>query len=222
MEVIRLNDGTAIKKCGSFDIIRYTFFNKLISNNQKTILACGSIRGGTSILGYLLHSMGLVKGDNLHQTTHEDLDFENQPSLQKWKHLIKKRDDQYDTWALKLPAITKHMEFFEANCRNPIFIVMFRNPLDLTLSILKRDDRTSNQYDNIKKSYAIGSDYYNSFFNSLNKIHSPLILCRMEEVTKDPKAFITSLAEELQITLSEELLTELVSSIAIPGYKKIK
>lgn len=220
MSLTNFIDGTKVHQKTTLITFRHTLLKHRLNQKKHTYLACGSIRGGTSILGYVLDELNIIKGDNIHPTTHEDLDFENNPSIEKWSKLIEERNDKNDIWGLKLPEIAKTLPFFEKETINPIFLVIMRNPIDLTMSILKRDHRTKQTYSDLNKAFEIGNKYYQSFFESLPEINSPFILLKMEKIYENPELFLDELKEELNVTIPSEQKERIISKISTPGYKK--
>ena len=214
MSLINFVDGTKVNKKETLVTFRHSLLKVRLEEKKRTYLACGSIRGGTSILGYVLDELNILKGDNIHPATHEDLDFENNTSVDNWKSLIEKRNSAYDVWGLKLPEIAKRMIFFERNTINPIFLVIMRNPVDLTMSILKRDHRTKQVYSDMGNAFEIGNSYYKSFFESLSQINSPFILLKMEKIYEKPILFLEELKEELGIDIPDEVCEKILSKIS--------
>jgi hypothetical protein len=119
-------------------IVRPDSLTDVLGN--ETLVIGGPSRGGTSIIAYILLNIGYYLGDNLREDYHEDrdiLDAIGRPS--EMEKIIAGRNQQYARWGFKVPDAVHYIDWLAGALRNPVFMVVFRNPIATTKSILKRD-----------------------------------------------------------------------------------
>jgi hypothetical protein len=113
------------------------FLNDLTETGpERTVLVFGVGRGGTSAMAGMLRELGVVMGESLHPLKHEwsPLVYDNALDTEKSFANIARMDRKYVTWGWKSPKDIFSVDDFVYALRNPRFIVVFRNMLDILLS----------------------------------------------------------------------------------------
>lgn len=72
----------AIEEKKVLTIFRKHYLKEIIKNKYN-LVACGTPRGGTSILGILMKIFNFNLGDNIHPTVYEDMSYEGIP-IDNW------------------------------------------------------------------------------------------------------------------------------------------
>jgi hypothetical protein len=107
---------------------------------KETLVIGGPSRGGTSIIAYVLLNIGYYLGDKLREDYHEDreiLDAIGRPA--EMGGIIAERNRQRARWGFKVPDAVHYIHWLAGALRNPVFLLVYRNPVATTKSILKRD-----------------------------------------------------------------------------------
>lgn len=106
----------------------------------KTVVVLGCGRGGTSAVAGSIHCLG-VRMMDAPELNSEDSDivrafqngrFPNGPS--EVAKLIQERNSRFNVWGWKDPAADMYLESVFCFLRNPHFVFVLRNPLDVALS----------------------------------------------------------------------------------------
>lgn len=192
------------------------------ASEKYTVIASGAARGGTTILSYMLTALGLEMGSG---HGGEDRDFiEGRNDIKQLELLISQRNNTYERWGLKVPGFTSgHYAFFEKSVRNPIFIFIFRNPISTAKSVIKRagppftEDRGG-----FGRALHGALTSYMEFSTFYRQTKSPAIMIEMESLKKNAASVIASIAEVLDLDVSDEILARIAENVSVSGYKNVK
>jgi hypothetical protein len=192
--------------------------------SQYNVIACGSIRGGTSAMGLTLRTLGYFMGESVHEFTHEDIEFIDAVQTENISiiaELIKRRNVENPGWCLKLPSVLTLLEVFDENATAPIFLIVTRNQFSVAKSLVRRDDR----FIGAKVSdYIAAYEHADLYLNEIRKIvqlRAPAIICEYEEMLKHPGIFIEELASALSLKLNPDVYERLRKLIGEKDYKTV-
>ncbi len=199
------------------------FRTQMLKNRVESkynLIAGGTPRGGTSILGLLMKIFNFEMGDNIHPDKYEDLDLHNVP-VSEWSILIQKKTKDFPDWSVKYPAVTRHLKLFSEACPNPVFLIIIRNPFTVAKSMIKHDETYTNSLESYTRGMEIALDSYKEFNSQIKNINAPFIVLEHEKIIKEPKIFMHELIEVLNIKTDKETINNAVELISVPGYKEI-
>jgi|SRR5665213_1451040 len=97
----------------------------ITGEKHKTIVVLGVERGGTSMAAGMLRALGIDLGKRV-GLNHEDPRFIT-TDHNRLKQVIAVRDREADVWGFKMPNAATILDFFEANLRNPYYLIVYRN-----------------------------------------------------------------------------------------------
>jgi hypothetical protein len=110
----------------------------------RTVAVFGTGRGGTSVIAGCLRALGVCMGTLPHAYKHEWTPIVRQADgsvdMAQTRQLIRKMNDNHELWGWKFPSDVFHIETVTALLRNPGFIVVTRDPTEVALSSLARQD----------------------------------------------------------------------------------
>ena len=120
------------------------------TDEPRTIVVLGCPRGGTSAVSGVLHHSGINMGSNLgHQ--YEDASFQHflehrkatsqKKAVSKRIEVVKKKNLEYGTWGFKEVNVVYYFDAIRSYLRNPIFLAVTRDPLEISQSSAKHDGR---------------------------------------------------------------------------------
>jgi len=208
-----------IEQKETLTLFRKSMLEQKVFGNYN-LIAAGTPRGGTSILGLLMKIFNFELGNNVHPDKYEDLDLHQVP-VEKWKELINKKTTEMPNWSVKYPAATRHLKLFFEACPNPVFLIIIRNPFAVAKSMIKHDKEYSSNLYSYNKGLNIALDSYKEFNYQIENITAPFIVVEHEEIMKKPDLFIHELVEVLKIDTDQETIQKAIELISVPGYKKI-
>jgi len=191
---------------------------------QYNVIACGSIRGGTSAMGLTLRTLGYFMGRDVHEFTHEDIEFIDAVQTEDVftiAALIKRRNIENPGWCLKLPSVLTLLEVFDENANAPIFLIVTRNQFSVAKSLVRRDER----FIGAKVSdYVAAYEHADLYLNEIRQIvhlKAPAIICEYEEMLKHPGIFIEELASALNLKINSDVFERLKKLIGEKDYKTV-
>jgi len=107
--------------------------------------------------------------------------------------LVKKRS-KYKIWGWKDPRTVLTIDLYMQSLKNPYFIIVFRNPLSIALSLNNRESRP------IKSGLKLSSVYNQRMVNFLKKYpNTKKILINYEDLILDPVSELRKIIEFIQI-----------------------
>jgi len=185
----------------------------------RTIVVLGAPRGGTSMVTGALRALGVFMGKNLgHQ--HEDPIFRKDTPLKDKLGAIAAYNAEHDVWGWKLPNSIYYYANVHAALRNPVFIVVYRNPMAVAASSARRDKR-----DFELRLLEVAINHYKRMHTVINQHPTvPLAVCSYEEssVAAAKQIFIRSVADFLKLAPSEEQLQKAFSFVdPVRGYQRL-
>lgn len=102
------------------------------ASEGRTYVVLGAPRGGTSLVAGALQILGVPMGSV--DATHEDPAFHDETNIQGMKGTIAYRNKVHVQWGWKLPNTIHYYRLIAYHVRNPVFVVVYRNPFDIFMS----------------------------------------------------------------------------------------
>lgn len=186
------------------------------SLEKATIVICGSQRGKTSAVAYAAYNLGLFLGTRIGEKNYEDLDILKElpdPALKKnfaprkLQNIIDERNEKHDVWGFKIPHASGYVKELSEMLRNPIFVIVFRNPVSVIRSICNRE---TTKFD-IEIMLRIAARPIEAA-RLVNTTPAPAIFVDADELDRNPKIFVEELAKALKLTASSEVAAGLERS----------
>lgn len=204
-------------------IYRSNKYQAYLEEKNRTIIMAGCSRGGTSALGIMAKALGLPIGSDDESVVHEDVAIMN--CLRRdsgLKAIVSDRNSNHNIWGFKLPEAIFHMEKIENNTRNPIFVVVYRNPLSIAKSVYHREPTVPKNFEGFKFGLNHPMKWYMHFIEALSDLKNPCVLLEYEKILSKPDAYVKLMAEICGFDIKEEEVAKYTSLISSSGYKKIK
>ncbi len=182
----------------------------------KTFIMSGSSRGGTSLLGYTMHMSNVHLGD-VRPNTHEpeclaDKAFTMPRALEH----VRKLKTESPLVGAKFPGFTPHLKEFDDAFDDCIFLYVFRNPLDIAKTIMKRSPNHKAVMNHLKFGIDHAFKFYHQFIEIAPELTQPALLISYESARARPRPFLRFLE---QFGVEFEDLDFVAKQISRPGYK---
>lgn len=181
----------------------------LNTKDDATIIVCGIARSGTSMIGAVLHALGVYLGETFDQAVFEDVELSKalEKDSPKLTSIIARNDQNHRVWAFKRPSsfrlITSHLSKF----RGPRLVVIFRDPL----AIAKRNEISMKQplLPQLAQS-ALGTV---ELANFVTTSQIPTFLVSYEKALFDPPEFVKSLIQFCGLEASDSTIENAVKAV---------
>lgn len=172
--------------------------------NFKTVVVVGSGRGGTSSIAGALHLLGVRMCESDCELNSEDSEIVRayQGNMHRGHQLaageaakvIARRNERYSVWGWKDPSADLYLESVITILRNPHFLFVLRNPVDVAMS----------HVDTNSGSIEVGLDSslrrYMRYWKMLQRFGLPTLLVSYERSMADRKGFIDDARSFLNIS----------------------
>ena len=166
---------------------------------QRTIVILGVERGGTSMVAGVIRALGVDLGKAA-GLNHEDPWFlSDDPEVLKDR--VAKRNETADVWGFKMPKAVKQLEFWDKTLRNPVYIIVYRNPLAIADSWVQRG--TGTLLGALKRI----REYHSAALNFLEATQSPVLMVNYERAVQDEmsgRALVQELSSFLELSASPD------------------
>lgn len=189
-----------------------------------TFVVGGSSRGGSSSIEYALNHQGIDMGAP-DSVNYEDPVFVKSITREKFDietvaNHIAARNSELDVWGVKLPDAVFHFVRLETMIRNPIFIMIYRNPVSVARSVMRRTNVFENDVEGLSSALRHASGFYGQFAHRLAKLASPTICIEYEQMLYNSEEALTEILTTIGIEPSN--MAELVENVSRPGYKNTR
>lgn len=194
--------------------------NNYAKSEPRTAVCFGMARGGTSAVAGVLEAMGVFMGENL-ENNYEDLNFIGQDATYM-NQVIAERNEKHHLWGWKTPHASSFLPFVYDSLRNPLFVVVFRDPI----AIAKAHARYY-----LKETQHVLDEYVMSFMDNTlvtRRLGAPALFVSYEKLIAFPAEGVRQIADFLGIEpLSPDHEARLVefltpsSESRVDGYKKV-
>lgn len=116
-----------------------TYRAERYASEHRTYVVLGAARGGTSMLAGTLQLLGVPMGSV--DGRHEDPAFHDESNVMGMIGTIKERNRAHPLWGWKLPNTIYYYDRLVGHVRNPVFMVIYRNPFDIFMSASSKSGR---------------------------------------------------------------------------------
>jgi len=154
-------------------------------SQPRTIVVFGMPRGGTTMVAGICQRCGIDMGTDLPKNL-EDQDFVNKP-LEHMIQSIEQRNATKPVWGWKFPRASAYLSELEANIRNPLFIVVWRD----ILSVATRGIKNTGE---MNKSLRVAHNIQTQNLNFVSATPAPVLHVSYEKSIRTP----VELAEDIQ------------------------
>lgn len=191
--------------------------NESTRSSQKTVVVLGAGRGGTSAVSGCLRELGVAMPD-AHPLKHEwspivynDEVIDSEKSRLNINSLNKK----FDLWGWKSPKDLFKFPQFVSMVRNPHVIIVFRDPLDVSLSIRERENLP------IEIGLAETASVYRQISELVSMASYPIALCSYGKMLSNPPIFVQEVSEWLGIVVENDITSSAIKFISPKNYRSI-
>jgi hypothetical protein len=219
LTVLKLDDDSAnIEIRDTMVIARPDSLTRILTN--ETLVICGPGRGGTSIIAYVLLSIGYYLGDKLRDNNHEDQDIQaamGNPS--EMDRIIADRNRHFKRWGFKFPRALQHIDWLAGALRNPVFLVVFRNPVATAKTVLRRDPKfrgagvrgLARALEHGLRNMQLGTQVLMT--------KAPSILVDIDAARGAPERLVRDIVNLFAPNTSDQLIEAIARDISAAGYK---
>lgn len=186
----------------------------------KTVVVIGCGRGGTSAVAGSLHCLGIRMMDRP-ELNSEDRDIAQAFQRSRFPNgcrevadLIKKRNEEFNMWGWKDPSVDLYLESVFCFLRNPHFIFVLRNPMDVALS------HVASKTGSVEVGMEQAIVRYGRCWEVIKKLSCPTLLVGYERAISKRGEFVAQVVKFLDISPSKKQTVK-ASSFLNPkgGYK---
>jgi hypothetical protein len=225
LTVLELDDESEFPAPGSIDIggamivVRREALMHVLGG--ETLVICGPARGGTSIVAYALLCTGYFLGEDLGKENHEDQEIlKSIADASAMERIIAERNHRFQRWGFKLPDAVHHIDWLARALRNPVFLIVFRNPVATTKSILKRDPVFGGGlgFRKLATAFAHGLNDMQLGVHVL-RTSAPAILLDVDAARGAPERLVRELADLFAPHAADRLIEAIAGEIGSASYK---
>lgn len=191
--------------------------NDTTKSQQKTVIVLGAGRGGTSAVSGCLRELGVAMPD-AHPLKHEwspivyDDDLIN---IERSRSNISQLNKNFDLWGWKSPKDLFRFPQFVSMIRSPHVIIVFRDPLDVSLSIRERESLP------IEIGLAETTSVYRQISELVSMAAYPLALCSYRKMLDNPVGFVQQVSDWLEISVDGDAASSAAKFISPKKYRSI-
>jgi hypothetical protein len=180
-----------------------------------TVIIFGVSRGGTSMVAGAVRGFGYDLGDNL-AVNQEDTDFCYKTD-EHMKHAIETRNSRHSYWGWKFPMAADYIEQLLPMIRNPMFIIIARDPVAAASGLVR--------WDNQEPSGAIAGVALQTLKNITISIRMrlPTLYISYEKASRDTRTFLIELETFLArpLVVDRERLHEFMVAGRYKSYEEV-
>lgn len=170
---------------------------------KKTLLVLGAPRGGTSAIAGALSAMGIFMGRGASAPVFESLALSNaieNDRKDQVRDLVDEFNSAHDVWAYKRPGFTRFVNEFHEFFRNPVYLVILRDPVATASRSFLSGRLKLNYLKKLRKVIAV----YEGIVDFIDSSGAPTLFISYEKLLHDPAGTLAILGEELGLHLSAE------------------
>ena len=170
---------------------------------QKTLLVLGAPRGGTSAIAGALAAMGVYMGRGASAPVFESLALSNaieNDRKDQVNALIDEFNTDHDVWAYKRPGFTRFVNDFHGFFRNPVYLVILRDPVATASRSFISGRLKLNYLKKLRKVIAV----YEGIVDFIESSGAPTLFISYEKLLQDPAGTLGSITQELGLSLSAD------------------
>ena len=177
------------------------------SYDRKTFIVLGAPRGGTSAIAGALAALGLFMGKGAGAPVFESLALANaieKRNDDQVRELISEFNSEHDIWAFKRPGFTRFVADYHPFFRNPVYIIIFRDPVATASRSLVSGRLKANYTKKLKHVLSI----YNRIIEFVNTSQAPAVFVSYEKLLGNPTQFLEELTRVIHLQASAEALQD--------------
>lgn len=187
---------------------------------RETLLVTGSPRGATSLIAYVLLRGGYPLAATQRQN-HEDREIvAARHDRRRLSAIIAERNATASRWGFKLPFAAREVAWYADNLRDPVFVMIYRNPLAIARSILHRHPGWPQSNEGIDKAMRRGLEMMTAGTDVLG-VDAPAILIDVDASKTEPEALVCGLYAALSLDVPADRVAEIAAEVQVSGYRKI-
>lgn len=193
-----------------------TYRPERYADNQRTYVVLGAPRGGTSMLAGTLQLLGIPMGAAGFQ--HEDPAFHDVTNIRGMIGTIRERDAVHRLWGWKLPNTVHYYHRLARHVRNPVFMVIYRNPFDVFMSASGKAES------GLTEGHFNAPAYHYGHMHDLirKQARVPVHAMSYERACAAPREFVDALAAVLPLDVDEASRTRATEFINVGrGYSDL-
>lgn len=175
------------------------------AGSEKTLIILGAPRGGTSALAGALHSMGIYMGRGASAPVFESLALANaveRDEQDSVRELVASFNREHAVWAFKRPGFTRFVERFHPVFRNPIYLVIFRDPV----ATANRSYISGRLKINYLKKLRRVLTVYGGVIDFVESSGAPTLFVSYEKLLLDPATALKGIVDGLALPVSPQQL----------------
>jgi len=207
----------------SYDRILSPCYNAIAfpKSDFKTVVVIGCGRGGTSAVAGSIHCMG-VRMMERPELNSEDRDivqaFQRRGFSQGCRDVsekIKERNAEFKVWGWKDPSVDLYLESVFCFLRNPHFLFVLRNPMDVALS------HVASKSGSVEVGMEQAITRYHRCWEIVKKLSCPTLLVGYERAISRRRDFVAQVVEFLDISPTKRQISKAVSFLNPKGGYKM-
>lgn len=210
---------------------------------NKTVVVLSLRRSGSSMLSGILHKLGVPMGIDEKELKHssdrnkwgfwEDIELvrlsekilqftQNNPHMtfariemefeDEIKEVLSKRNNR-NIWGFKDVNQTQTHRLFKKHLNNPRYIVIFRNPLDVAVSMQSWRKEHQKVDVPIMKALPAVHNRYSTLLQLIQTIQEPMQFVSMERLKSNPEKIVPEIVNFLGIEPTEEQIKNAINHI---------
>lgn len=172
--------------------------------DPRTAVVLGLPRSGTTMVAGILYHLGIYMGEAITETTFEDRALSKaieDGRNDAMRRILDERNRQYEIWGWKRPSARKHMDTIEAEFRNPHYLMVFRDPL--AISVRKNMSVNSNVSESLRSNAAA----QRKLVEIAGRTTAPLMLLSYEKCLIHPAPTVRAIASFLGANPTESAVS---------------
>lgn len=182
--------------------------------DKRTLVVLGCYRGGTSAFAGLARLMGIFMGRTLGRTNSEDLEFHS-AGADDLGVLIQSRNQRFDVWGFKHPGSVFHLDELRPHLRNPMFLVVFRDPLAIAQTELSFGNY------HFREALWRAQRHVEALVQFVNQCAEPMMVVSYERAIQQPAAAIRMMAGFIGKEVPENELAKMSEFLSRQRYQGV-
>ena len=188
-----------LENCGVLSVIDN---DECLRSEEKTLVVLGCPRGGTSAMAGALHEMGFYMGDGAAPPVYEGLALAKQieaKDMEAAESTIRGLDAEYTVWGFKRPGFTAFLNEYHELFRNPIYLVVLRDPAATVSRGIISGRLKSNQLKKLRKILRV----YSGIFDFIEHFDAPAIFISYEKLVAKPEMVLQEIMNCIAVSVSD-------------------
>jgi hypothetical protein len=175
------------------------------NTETKTLIVLGAPRGGTSALAGALAAMGIYMGRGAAAPVFESLALANAiegEDRDKVRELVATFNSEHAVWGFKRPGFTRYVDQYHEFFRNPIYLVIFRDPAATASRGIISGRLKVNYLKKLRRVLTV----YEGIVDFVDASGAPTLFISYEKLLQNPGNTLTTINDTLRMEISADLL----------------